>query len=688
MESMKLVISVSPKTSLSLLKIISQKRCLSLGKSIHAQLIISNLFNISESNYLIDIYSKCGHISAARQVFDFMPSRNLVSVSSLMAGYFHNGYPSEVLSAYRIMGFGQSCSCPNEFIFATVLASCSDLQALEEGQQCHAYVLKSGLIFHSYIKNVLLHMYLTCFSMEDALHVFRSMPGLDIISFNSMVNGLLDHGRMSDALYLLTRMVAEISQWDHIAYVAVLGLCADSRDLLLSRQVHCQTSKRGIEANLFVASAIVDAYGKCADSNAALSSFHGFSSRNVVSWTSIMSACTQNLCFEETLKLFVEMLADGVQPTEFTYAVVLSACASLAALSNGNLLNAHALKLGYNAHLTVGSALINMYSKSGSVEDALKIFMDLTWKDIISWNCMINGFSHNGLGREALEIFHRMLTEGVAPTYVTFIGVLLACSHLGLVDEGFYYINHFMRNLGIVPGVEHHTCIVGLLCRAGLLNEANVYMTTTDSNWDIVSWRTLLSACQVHRKFVLGRRVADYVLHLHPDDAGTYISLSNMYAKENRWDKVVKIRRLMREKCIKKEPGVSWIQVRDKVHVFASGDNQHPLIENIHKKIAELIDEIKAIGYAPKTASFLHDVEEEYKEGYLNYHSEKLAVVFGLMSMPSEAPIHVIKNLRMCDDCHIAIKLFSKVTKRKIVVRDVNRFHCFEGGVCSCDDYW
>ncbi|XP_020574733.1 pentatricopeptide repeat-containing protein At5g39680 [Phalaenopsis equestris] len=678
----------SSQTNLSLLKIISKTKDLRLGKSIHAKLIISNLCDIIESNYLIDLYAKCRHLSSARQVFDMMPEKNVVSFSSLMAGYFHDGRPSEVLSLFKTMAFGLLWPRPNEFILATVLSSCSDMQAFEMGLQCHAYVLKSGLLFHSYVRNVLLQMYSTCSGLEDAQKVFQSVPGADIVSLNSMINSFLEHGRMEEAMDVLIRMVSEISQWDHITYVAVLGLCADFKNLVFGLQAHCQILRRGFEKNLFVGSAIVDMYGKSGDFFAARSAFNELSSRNVISWTAMMAACTQNSFFEESLKLFLKMQMEGTQPNELTYAVALNACAGLAALSNGSSLNAHAEKSGYKAHLTVRNALINMYSKSGSIEDAQEIFKDLTLKNTITWNSMINGYSHNGFGRKALETFHEMLAEEVAPTYITFIGVLSACGHLGLVDEGFYYINHFMRNLGIIPGVEHHTCIVGLLCRAGRLDEADRYMRTTNSEWDLISWRTLLSACQLHKKFGLGRKVADFIFQLYPNDVGTYILMSNMYAKGNRWDLVVQIRKLMREKCIKKEPGVSWIQFRNELHVFASEDNQHPLIDKIHRKLNELFDEIKAMGYVANTASFLHDVEEEYKECYLKFHSEKLAVVFGLISTSLGAPIYVIKNLRMCEDCHVVIKLFSKATNRKMVVRDVNRFHCFEDGLCSCDDYW
>ncbi|XP_020271405.1 pentatricopeptide repeat-containing protein At5g39680 [Asparagus officinalis] len=616
-----------------------------------------------------------------------MPERNVVSFSALMTGYLHSGLASDALYMFKSMAFGHSSLRSNEYIFSIVLTACSDLEALCEGQQCHAYVVKSGLISHSYIRNTLLHMYSICSSVEDAIQVYKTLPDFDIFSFNSMIKAFSDDGYLDAAAEIMRSVMNEVDKWDQVTYVVVLGLSANLKDLRLGRQLHSQILRRGLENDVFGGSALVDMYGKCKAVLSARYAFFRIPNRNVVSWTALIAICTQNDCFEEALKLFLKMVSDGIQPNDFTFAVTLNSCAGLSTLTNGDALNAFAQKSGHKEYLNVGNALINMYSKCGSIEDAHKVFSMMLERDSVSWSSIITGYSHHGLGEEALGVFGSMLNEGMDPTYVTFVGVLSACGHLGLVHEGFNYLNS-MSKWGISPGLEHHTCIIVILCRAGRLDEAEKHIRYTHIEWDIVAWRSLLNGCLVHRNFGLGKKVARHILQLDPNDVGTYILLSNIYAKESRWYGVVEVRKLMRERFIKKEPGVSWIQVRNETHVFASEDNQHPLIVEIRQKLADLMYRIKLIGYKPDIASVLHDVEDEQKEEYLWYHSEKLAVAFGFISAPHGATIHVIKNLRVCNDCHMALKLISTVTKRKMIVRDANRFHCFEKGVCSCRDYW
>lgn len=438
----------------------------------------------------------------------------------------------------------------------------------------------------------------------------------------------------------------------------------------------------------FVGSMLIDMYGKCGEVLNARNVFDGLQNRNVVVWTALMTAYLQNGYFEESLNLFTCMDREGTLPNEYTFAVLLNACAGIAALRHGDLLHARVEKLGFKNHVIVRNALINMYSKSGSIDSSYNVFTDMIYRDIITWNAMICGYSHHGLGKQALQVFQDMVSAEECPNYVTFIGVLSAYSHLGLVKEGFYYLNHLMRNFKIEPGLEHYTCMVALLSRAGLLDEAENFMKTTQVKWDVVAWRTLLNACHVHRNYDLGRRIAESVLQMDPHDVGTYTLLSNMYAKARRWDGVVTIRKLMRERNIKKEPGASWLDIRNDIHVFLSEGSNHPESIQIYKKVQQLLALIKPLGYVPNIASVLHDVEDEQKEGYLSYHSEKLALAYGLMKIPSPAPIRIIKNLRMCDDCHTAVKLISKVTNRLIIVRDANRFHHFRDGSCTCLDHW
>ncbi|KAI4352560.1 hypothetical protein L6164_006797 [Bauhinia variegata] len=684
-------LSYSREDLVKLLKVSADTKNLKFGKIIHAQLVIRNQTSkecdSALANSLINLYVKCDHVPIARRLFDKMPKRNVVSWSALMAGYLHKGEDLEVLRLFRALGSFDNL-CLNEYIFTTVLAACSDGRRVQEGRQCHGYLLKSGLLFHQYVKNALIHMYSRCFHVESAMLILDMVPGYDVFSYNSILNALVESGCTREGMDVLSRMVDECVYWDNVTYVSIFSLCAQTRDLQLGLQIHAKMLKAGVQLDFFVTSTMIDMYGKCGQVLNARKVFNSMQNRNVVSWTALMTAFLQNGYFEETLNLFTNMKLENILPNDYTFAVSLYACAGLAAQRYGELLHAQVKKSGFKNHINVTNALINMYSKSGSIDSAYDVFSDMIYRDTISWNAMICGFSHHGLGKEALLVFTDMMSEGEFPNHITFVGVLSACAHLSLVQEGFYYLNQLMKNFEIEPGLEHYTCIVALLSRAGLLDEAENFMKTTQVKWDVVAWRTLLNACHVQRNYGLGKRIAESVIQMDPHDVGTYTLLSNMYAKAKRWDGVVKIRKLMRERNIKKEPGVSWLQIRNEVHVFVSEDSNHPESIQIFDKVKQLLAMIKPLGYLPDIASVLHDLEDEQKENNLSYHSEKLAIAYGLMKIPSPAPIRILKNLRMCDDCHTAVKLIAKVTNRLIIVRDVNRFHHFQDGCCTCSDHW
>ncbi|KAF7820519.1 pentatricopeptide repeat-containing protein [Senna tora] len=640
-----------------LLKVLADTKRLKFGKATHAQLIVRNQTSkksdMTQINSLINLYVKCDQMPIARRLFDTMPERNVVSWSALMAGYLHK-----------------------------------DSGRVEEGKQCHGYLIKSGLVFHQYVKNALIHMYSRCFHVELAMQILDTVPGYDIFSYNSILNALVESGYTVEAEAVLVRMADQLIAWDNVTYVSVFGLCSQLKNLQLGLQIHAQMLKADMKFDVFVSSTMIDMYGKCGKVLSARKFFDSLQNRNVVAWTAVMTAYLQNGYFEETLNLFRIMELEDTVPNECTFSVLLNACAGLASLSLGNTLHARVAKAGFKNHMTVRNALINMYSKTGSIDSAYNVFLDMMYRDTITWNAMICGYSHHGLGRHALKVFQDMMSAGERPNYITFIGVLSACSHLGFVQEGFYYLNQLMRDFEIEPGLEHYTCMVALLSKVGLLDEAENFMKTTQVKWDVVAWRTLLNACHVHRNYRLGKRIAESVIQMDPHDVGTYTLLSNMHAKARRWDGVANIRKLMRERNIKKEPGVSWLEIRNEIHVFLSEVSNHPESSQIFEKVQQLLAMIKSLGYVPDIAAVLHDVEDEQKEGYLSYHSEKLAIAYGLMKIPSPAPIRIIKNLRMCDDCHTAVKLIAKVTNRLIIVRDANRFHHFQDGYCTCADHW
>ena len=656
---------------------------LSKGKALHARLITAAHFDVVLHNNLISFYAKCGRVGLARKVFDAMPFRNAVSGNLLMSAYASLGRHKDSLALLRVVDFDL-----NEYVLSAAVSATANVRSYDMGRQCHGYAVKAGLAEQRYVFNAVLYMYCQCAHMEDAAKVFENVSGFDAFAFNSMINGFLDRGLLDGSFGIVRKMTEEVEKWDYVSYVAVLGHCASMKDFVLGIQVHAQALKKRLELNVYVGSALVDMYGKCDHAHEANHAFEVLPEKNVVSWTAVMTAYNQNELYEDALQLFLDMEMEGVQPNEFTYAVVLNSCAGLAALRTGNTLGACTMKSGHWNHLLVSNGLLNMYSKSGSIEDAHRVFISMPFRDVVSWNLIITGYAHHGLAKEAMEAFHSMLSAAVVPSYVTFVGVLSACAQLGLVDEAFYYLNTMMKEVGITPGKEHYTCMVGLLCRVGRLDEAERFIVNNCIGTDVVAWRSLLSSCQVYKNYGLGHRVAEQILQLEPNDIGTYVLLSNMYAKANRWDGVVKVRKHMRERGVRKAPGVSWIHLGSDVHVFTSEEKVHPQMDQITEKLEELIDQIKTIGYIPNFAVVLHDIEDEQKEEHLMYHSEKLALAFGLIHTPKGATIHIMKNLRICDDCHVAIKLISVVTGRKIVVRDAVRFHCIEGGVCSCNDYW
>lgn len=680
-----------------LLKLSADAKCLTSGKAIHAQLLVrdqaSKRSDVVQLNSLIHLYVKCGRLRLARSMFDKMPLRDVFSWNDLMTGYMHSGNYLEVLVLFKNLVSSSTTqhACPNEYVFTTVLSSCSHSGRVREGMQCHGYLFKYGLVSNPFVKSALFNMYARCLHVNLALQVLNTESGgdeNDIFLYNSLLNVLVESGRWEEAIEVLRRMGNECMVWDNATYVGVMGLCAQIGDLQLGLRVHARLLRGGLLFDEFVGSKLIDMYGKCCHVLNARKVFDGLQNRNVVVWTSLMSAYLQNRYFEETLDLLTCMDQEDTLPNECTFKVLLGACAGIALLKHGDLLHARLEKLGFKNYVIVNNALINMYSKSGDIDSSYNVFSDTMCRDVTTWNSMICGYSHHGLGQEALRVFQDMKSAGESPNNVTFVGVLSACAHLALVDKGLDYLYNEMKNHKIEPGLEHYTCMVVLYCRAGLLEKAENFMKTTKVKWDIVAWRTLLNSCRVHRNFDLGKRIAESILQMDPQDMGTYTLLSNMHATANMWDGVVEIRKMMKERNIKKEPGASWLEIRNVNHVFVSEGCKHPESNEINKKVQQLLAMIKPLGYVPNISAVLHDVEDEQKEGYLNCHSEKLAIAYGLMKMPSPAPIRIIKNLRMCDDCHTAVKLISKVTNRFIIVRDANRFHHFRDGSCTCADHW
>ncbi|KAJ6966062.1 pentatricopeptide repeat-containing protein [Populus alba x Populus x berolinensis] len=416
--------------------------------------------------------------------------------------------------------------------------------------------------------------------------------------------------------------------------------------------------------------------------------FSHMPNKNVRSWTSMISGFVQCGKPKEAIDLFMKLEDEAVRPNEVTVVSVLAACADLGDLDLGRSVHEYSTKSGFERNVHVCNTLIDMYVKCGCLENARRVFYEMEERTVVSWSAMIAGLAMHGQAEEALCLFSEMIKLGVKPNGVTFIGLLHACSHMGLIDEGRRFFASMTADYGVIPQIEHYGCVVDLFSRAGLLEEAREFILSMPIKPNGVVWGALLGGCKVHKNIDLAEEAIKHLSELDPLNDGYYVVISNIYAEAERWEDAARVRKLMKDRGVKKTSGWSSITVNGVVHEFVAGDQTHPQAEDICKIWDKLLVKMKRRGYAPNTSVVLLDVEEKEKEKFLYRHSEKLAVVFGLMTTPEGTPIRIMKNLRVCEDCHAALKIISGMTSREIIVRDRNRFHCFRDGQCSCRDFW
>ena len=398
--------------------------------------------------------------------------------------------------------------------------------------------------------------------------------------------------------------------------------------------------------------------------------------RDVITYTSLATRINQMGNHEMALKIITHMNDDDLRMDGFSLASFLSAAAGIPTMETGKQLHGYSLKSGLGSLISVSNGLVDLYGKCGSIHDANRAFREITEPDSVSWNGLIFGLASNGHVSSALSAFEDMRLAKVEPDQITFLLVLYACSHGGLVDMGLDYFHSMMEKHSIRPQLDHYTCLVDLLGRAGRLEEAMNVIETIPFKPDALIYKTLLSACKLHGNIPLGEQMARQGLELDPSDPAFYVLLANLYDDSGQSELGEKTRRMMRERGVRKNPGQSWMETRNMVHLFTAGDTSHPLIGKIHEKIESLITQFRDQGIL-------------YQENRaLVHHSEKLAVAFGLLSTAEKAPIRIIKNIRICRDCHEFIMNVTMLVDREIIVRDGNRFHSFREGECSCRGYW
>lgn len=674
-------------TFTSVLRACASQAAIEQGRQCHCYIIKDGLEeHVFVSSALVDMYSKCGSIENACKVFSNISQPNLVSWNAMLAGYVQHGLYKEALELFSKM---QSTGMkPNHITLATALRACASLKALSHGKQVHAYIFKYKFESQIFVVSAIIAMYSGCGKIYDACRVFDKMPKGDLELSNATMQGYVQNGHCEHVVQLLCEMLEAGVKPNEVTFTSVLSACATLEAVEHGKQVHTQIIKTGSEPVVSVGSALVTMYAKCGCLDDACKVFDQMTVCDVVLWTAMIVGHAQKGNSEEALGLFLRMQCAGVKPNHFTFSSALSACANKAALEEGRQIHAHVIKTGCELDPFVANGVVDMYAKCGTIESARRAFDKIHKPDMASWNAIIAGYAQHGHAREAIKAFEQMQQLGINPNHITFVGVLSACSHAGLVYEGRRHFDSLSDEYGITPRMEHYACMVDLLGRAGRLSEAEEFIYNMPFKPDALVWQTFLGACRIYGNMELGEWAAGHLLQLKPEDAATYVALSNIYAAAGRWDSVTRVRKMMKEKRLQKDPGYSWIRIKNRVHIFLAEDRSHPQMDKINLKLEELRGQMEGAGYMPNPNFVLRNMEKERKEDSLYHHSERLAIAFGLINTPPGTPIRIIKNLRVCGDCHAATKIISKIAGTEIVVRDANRFHHFKDGLCSCGDYW
>lgn len=607
----------------------------------------SDLFHTTSK---IVALSRCGRISNARKLFDEMPMRDSVAWNAMLSAYSHLGLYTQSLALFDSMRVSHSKS--DNFSYSAALNACAGTSHLRFGTRIHALVVVSGYQSCLPVANSLIDMYGKCLKPHDArkvfdemadsnevtwcslvfayanscdlcmaLDVFRSMPKRVEIAWNIMIAAHARCGEVEACLRLFKEMCESLYQPDQWTLSALMNACTESMEMSYGCMVHDFVIKFGWSSAMEVKNsilsfyaklechsdamkvfnsfgafnqvswnAIIDAHMKLGDAHKALLTFQQAPEKNIVSWTCMIVGYTRNGNGELALSMFLDMTRNSVQLDDLVAGAVLHACASLAILVHGKMVHSCIIRHGLDKYLYVGNSLVNMYAKCGDIGASGLAFHDILDKDLVSWNSMLFAFGLHGRANEALCLYREMVASGVKPDEVTFTGLLMTCSHLGLIDEGFAFFQSTSSEFGLPHGMDHVACMVDMLGRGGYVAEARSlakkYSKTNRARTN--SCEVLLGACYTHGDLGTGSSVGEYLKNLEPEKEVGYVLLSNLYCASGQWKEAEIVRKAMVDQGVKKVPGSSWIEIRNEVTAFVSGNNSYPHMVDISKILYSL----------------------------------------------------------------------------------------------------
>ncbi|CAM8995733.1 unnamed protein product [Rhodiola kirilowii] len=572
----------------------------------------------------------------------------------------------------------------------SIIRSCSSKTQL---LQIHAHIVLHSLvpdpnISLRFLARVALPPF---FDLDYSRRYFCCIPKPSVSQYNVMIRGysICDDSALKGLAMYQSMRGAGVCP-NSISSSFAVKCCAKMGALDGGQQLHARVLVDGHQFDNLLMTTLMDLYSVLGRFDDACKVFDEIPVKDIVNWNVLISCYIKNKRAPEALKLFNLMLRQGGEsvPDDVTCLLVLQACGQLGAFDFGVKVHQYVIEKNYTDRINICNTLVAMYSQCGCVEKAYEVFKGVPQKNVVSWTTMISGFAMNGFGRQAIDFFHEMQMKGVPPDDQTFTWVLSACSHSGLVEEGMQLFNQMGTEFRVVPNIHHYGCLVDLLGRAGLLDRAYRLIMSMQVKPDPAIWRTLLAACRNHKRPMLGEHVLDHLVKLKAEQAGDYMLMLNLYSTVGNWDKVTELRKFMKVNDIQTTPGCSTIELNGTVHEFHVDDINHPRKDEINEMLVEIGKRLKNAGYVADVSSELHKLGVEDSVISLSYHSEKLAMAFGILATPSGTTIRVTKNLRTCVDCHNFAKYISGVFNREVIIRDRLRFHHFRNGICSCNDYW
>ncbi|GER47630.1 pentatricopeptide repeat-containing protein [Striga asiatica] len=580
-------------TLASTLKGVAARSCLICCRQIHSDIIKEGYCsNVHAASALLDVYAKCGRVEDADLVFRSLPTPNRISWNSLISGYVEAGNLVrclELLSFMEIEDVG-----PDDATFAPILTLLREVRFYGLVRQLHGKITKRGLELENTVLNALITAYAESGCVDDAKRVFDGSDGYrDLVTWNAMLAAYLEGGSSDGSGFgVFLEMVRLGLKMDAYTYSSMISACSGDLQLGLGKSLHCSVIKLGLDRLVQISNVLISMYLKCNNGQAvedALKVFDKMDTKDVVSWNTILTGLSQKGMSETCMKVFQKMHIDDMAIEQYAFAAVLRSCSDLATLLLGQQVHVLVIKSGLEWNEYVASALIFMYSKCGILEDCSKSFETSRMETSVTWNSIIFAYAQHGQGRVALDFFYLMVERKVRVDHITFVAALTACSHVGLVDEGLEILKSMEKDYKIAARMENYACAVDLLGRAGRLMEAEELVREMAFEPDCVMvWKTLLGACRACGDIRLATKIGGRLLEMDPGDHCTYILLSDMYGNLRRWDEKASVKRLMREKGVKKVPGWSWIELGHNVHAFNASDHSHPECRQVYWTLQEL----------------------------------------------------------------------------------------------------